>query len=131
MMIPRSYRTVAVVLVATVLLFNAGVPITKYLCPMMSSENPTCEMSVPSFGDIPSITKQIPSCCAKYIVAERNSTPYLKLEHKFEAPLSFIALPADASPDPRDGWNAPLAPNDTGPPLARNPLYILNSTLLI
>lgn len=120
-----------VVLVATVLLFNAGVPITKYLCPMMSSEKPTCEMSVPSFGDIASITRQVPACCTKYIIAERNSTPYLKVENTLEAPLSFVALPADVPLDPEDGWTVSLAPDDTGPPLARAPLYILNSTLLI
>ena len=131
MTIPRTYRTVAVMLVATVLLFNAGVPITRYLCPMMSSENPTCEMSVPSFGNIDSITRQIPACCAKVIVAERNSTPYLKLEHRLDAPLSSIALLAIAPEGPSDGWRVPLAPDDTGPPLARAPLYVLYSTLLI
>ena len=131
MTIARTYRAAALVLVATVLLFNAGVPITKYLCPMMSAENPTCEMSVPSFGDIASITRQVPACCTKYIIAERNSTPYLKVEHTLEAPLSCIALPADAHEDPSSGWAAPLAPDDTGPPLAQAPLYILNSTLLI
>jgi len=118
-------------LVATVVLFNAGVPIATYVCPMISAEKPTCEMSVPTFGDIPSITRQIPACCIKYIIAERNATPYLKLENRFEAPLSFIALPAETAEDPSDGWNSPLAPDDTGPPLATAPLYILNSSLLI
>lgn len=121
----------AVVLVATVLLFNAGLPITMYLCPMMSAEKPTCAMSVPSFGEVPSITKQIPSCCTKVIVAERNSTPYLKLENLFDAAHSFTAVAADRADEPRDGWNAPLPANDTGPPFSQAPLYILNSTLLI
>jgi len=131
MKIPAPYRIIAVMLVATVLLFNAGVPVTVYLCPMMSAENPTCEMSVPSFGDIPSITKQIPACCTKRIIAERNATPYLKLEDKTDAPLSFTALPAEAPAEVREGWSTPPVVNDTGPPLAPTPLYILNSALLI
>lgn len=131
MTIQRFHRAIALALVAAVLVFNAGVPVTMYLCPMMSDENPTCDMSVPSFGDIPSITKQASACCAKIIIAERNSTPYLKLEDRLEGSPLLTALPTDAPDDLLEGHDAPLVPDDTGPPIPPLALYILHSTLLI
>jgi hypothetical protein len=129
--IPTPYRTVASTLVAVILLFNAGIPVTVYLCPMMSAENPTCEMSVPSFGDIPSLTKQVPSCCNKYIVAERNSTPYLKFENLLTVDHSVAIFASDQSMDTRSGWSAPPLLLDAGPPRHNLPLYLLSSSLLI
>lgn len=131
MRIHAPYRAAALTLIAVTLLFHAGVPVTVYLCPMMSSDSPTCEMSVPSFGNTPSITKQTPSCCSKYIIAESNSIPYLKSENTPGVDLAVAICLIDQNPDPRDGWSAPVLLQDAGPPRSSPPLYILSSSFLI
>ncbi len=125
------YRVIRATLAVVILVFNTGIPVTMYLCPMMSAENPTCSMSVPSFGDTPSITKQIPSCCAKYIVAERDSTPYLKSENHQAPDLSGAIAAIDIPTSLNEGYAQPVRWLDTGPPRSSPPLYLLTSTLLI
>ncbi|MBI4429023.1 MAG: hypothetical protein HY562_07875 [Ignavibacteriales bacterium] len=60
--------------------FSIGVPVVQYLCPTMSSENPTCDMSPTANATGTSISTQTPACCAKQLGAERNTTPFLKVE---------------------------------------------------
>jgi len=60
--------------------FNVGIPIVTYLCPMMSVENPHCEIRPPVTHDVLSITSNIPDCCSSHIIAERNTIPYLSIE---------------------------------------------------
>jgi hypothetical protein len=131
MTISGAYRFTATILVLGVALYSVGVPVTVYMCPMMSADSPSCEMSVPSFGNIPSIANEAPACCAKYIVAEGHSTPYLKFENPKDAPLSVAIIAAVQSGEPRHGWSEPLVQQDAGPPGSDPPLYILKSALLI
>lgn len=125
----------SVLLIAVFSLFNVGLPVVQYLCPMMSAENPTCAMMPSDASGIPlyagtAITNVIPSCCSKYIIAERNTTPFLKIQDAVSHAdgVVFISsfVPADlATTDQSFG-----SPNSgsVSPP---SPLFILHSSLLI
>ena len=119
----------SVVLLAAFSVFNVGMPVVQYLCPMMSSENPTCAMMPSDGGQQSTITNVIPSCCSKYIVAERNTTPFLKIQdavsHADGVVLTFSFVSVDAT---TSGQHF-ISPIDAAasPP----PLFILHSSLLI
>ncbi len=120
----------SLILIAVFTLFNVGLPVVNYLCPMMSSANPSCAMMPSSGGQDPAITNTLPSCCAKYIVAERNTTPFLKIQ---EAPSQLEAVtlvPAFVSPDPISAARVLLSLRDEAPPPSA-PLFILHSSFLI
>jgi hypothetical protein len=97
---------------------------------MMSAENPTCAMMPSPGSHNAAITNIIPSCCAKYIVAERNTTPFLKIQEA-SAHLDAIALdPVSVSPDPIPAVRLLLSVREESPP-SPAPLFILHSSLLI
>ena len=116
--------------------FNAGIPVVVSLCPMMSMENPDCEMNHPPTKDVLSFTSEIPDCCTSHIVAERNTIPYLSVEqfkvsHLF--PLDQVALAASdtylAHGQSSLTESSFISPS---PPFSETvSLSILNSTLLI
>jgi hypothetical protein len=116
--------------------FNVGIPIVTYLCPMMSVENPHCEMSPPATHGALSFTSEIPDCCTSHIIAERNTTPYLSVEqfkvsHLF--PLDQIAYVTDDTYlAHRQSSLTEVQCVSPSPPFAENvSLSIFNSTLLI
>lgn len=117
-------------LLAAFLLFNAGMPVYLYLCPMMSDENPVCDMS-PAQADGLSLTSITPDCCARVLVAERITTPFVKSDIKqpdveriqAEAPQAslptFVGIPV-VHADPTVPRSDPSAP-----------LFLLHRSLLI
>jgi hypothetical protein len=122
--------TISALLIAVFMLFNVGLPIVNYLCPMMSAENPTCAMMPSPGGQNAAITNIVPSCCAKYIVAERNTTPFLKIQEA-SAHLDAIALvPVAISPETLPAARLLLSVREESPP-SPTPLFILHSSLLI
>ncbi|HEY6951830.1 MAG TPA: hypothetical protein VI758_05450 [Bacteroidota bacterium] len=128
----RLSRTLtASLLIATFGVFSVGLPIVKYLCPMMSDENPVCAMMHHSNDKSTSLTDQSPSCCGSYIVAERNTTPYHQTAN-YNAPdlqpAGIVSVLGNAIPD--NGVPQNFAFSFSPPPEAV-PLYVVNSTLLI
>ena len=114
-------------------IFSAGVPIVHYLCPLMNDDVMTCPMSQHTGTQGATLTDVTPSCCASYIVAERNTTPYTSID-KFAA--QPIQIQAFLVPDFCFTGN-PLSVSvlssgtTSSPPPADEPLYILNSSILI
>ena len=116
--------------------FNVGIPIVTYLCPMMSMENPHCEMMPPATHDVLSFAPEIPDCCTSRIIAERNTTPYLSVE-KFkilpQLPLDQVAHTADDTYLVHGQSSlTEVQCVSPSPPFSENvSLSILNSSLLI
>jgi hypothetical protein len=116
--------------------FNVGIPIVTYLCPMMSVDNPHCEMIPPETYGALSFTSEIPDCCTSHIVAERNTIPYLSVEQfKIlpQLPLDQVAHVANDTylAHGQSSLTEVLCVSPS-PPFSENvSLFILNSTLLI
>jgi hypothetical protein len=132
MNITTPYKAITASLILMFGTFSIGVPIVKYLCPFMSSKNPVCPMMAEHCSS-PAFTHETSSCCASYIIAERNTTPYLSVEKskllstdgaiRFIS-IDFIALQSYSSNH--------IIPASTSPPPGEiTPLFVLNSTLLI
>lgn len=121
--------TFSVLLITVFMLSNIGMPVVMYLCPMMSADNPVCSMMPSENSKQVSITNTVPACCAKYIVAERNTTPFVKIQdagvHGEAAPLRIRIFSVQIHPD-QDLFAAHEVAES--PP---TPLFILNSSLLI
>jgi hypothetical protein len=124
---------IASLLIAVFGVFTVGLPIVRYLCPMMNEDMMSCPYTPQSKSLGASITNETPSCCTSYIVAERNTTPYTSVEkyahqqlqvQDFTAPVGIVS----------DHFSIPvIVPfgTTTSPPPEREPLYVLNSSLLI
>jgi hypothetical protein len=116
--------------------FNAGIPAVVSLCPMMSMENPDCEMNHPAAKDVLSFTSEIPDCCTSHIVAERNTIPYLSVD-QFKVshllPLDQVAsVTNDTYLTHGQSSLTEVQCVSPSPPFSENiSLSILNSTLLI
>jgi hypothetical protein len=116
--------------------FNAGIPVVISLCPMMSVENPHCEMIPQATQGALSFTSEIPDCCTSHVVAERNTTPYLSIE-QFKVshllPLDQVAHVANDTYLTRGQSSlTEVLCVSPSPPFSENvSLSILNSTLLI
>lgn len=110
-------------------LFNIGLPVVMYLCPMMSGENPVCEMSDSPSAGVPSIARQASDCCGKYLVAERNTAPFVK-NHQVDQ--EKIAVLASIKEDLRENFfDVQHSTFVELHHLNSLPLFLLNSTLLI
>jgi hypothetical protein len=117
---------------AIFLVFNVGLPIALYVCPMMADQQCKCTCSQTSEAG-PSITYVHTPCCTSSLVADRNTVPFLESQ-------TFDAAQYESAPllMPCDFLSSrfPLQPSlalntDTGPPPSDVPRYILSSSLLI
>ncbi|MEK6566349.1 MAG: hypothetical protein AABZ41_06550 [Bacteroidota bacterium] len=108
--------------------FSVGVPVVQYLCPMMSAENPSCDMSPASNPGQLTISTETPSCCAKKLGAERNTTPFLKVD-KVQT-FSFDVISSTPVIEP---VLQPTSIGSINPSLYHpsSPLFLLNSVFLI
>lgn len=113
-------------------LFNVGMPVVIYLCPLMSAESPVCDLSPAKATDRPSVTNQVPACCAKIIVAERKTTPFVEVHGEFRGNLQTVVLEvipvSNEIPSPASIF---ALISDSGSPGPPQPLFLLNSSLLI
>jgi hypothetical protein len=125
----KASISVSVVLLAAFALFNAGMPVYFYLCPMMNDDTPMCELS-PAGADGISYTSVTPDCCAKIFVADRKTTPFLKTADSFSGPDPAFLTPIEITAVD----NSPYIPADahsSSPAGESPPLFLLHSTLLI
>jgi hypothetical protein len=116
--------------------FNVGIPIVTYFCPMMSVDNPHCNMMPPAIQGELSYTSEIPNCCTSHIVAERNTIPYLPVEQfkvSHQLPLDQVALITNVTYFvPGQSLLTERSCISASPPFRETvSLSILNSTLLI
>lgn len=125
----RTTILLSSILIAAFMLFNVGVPVVHYLCPLMSSDNPVCPMGPLSTSNSPSLTNPLPSCCAKYIVAERNTNPFVKIQHDLSYEIATISAAAPSLEVPeRQPVSQFLVQPSHSPPAD---LFVLHSTFLI
>ncbi len=121
----------AVVLLVAFILFNVGVPVVNYLCPLMSAETPFCDMSSPTPAEGYGLASQTPSCCNKTFGAERNTTPFIKGDKPIQFEKSLIQSAFHELPT-IDLQAHSFAYFVSSPHLtAPLPLFILHSSLLI
>lgn len=127
----RRTKLVSLILLAALALFNAGVPVYLYLCPMMDSDNTVCAMSPAETSGL-SLTSITPDCCAKYLVAERRTTPFVKTgDHqpqveRLQMTEFDVAQPVLSGSVGEVGIQAFSALSLSSPPL-----HILHSTFLL
>lgn len=127
----RTTIVVAYALAGLFTLFNVGLPIVMFVCPMMS-DGQVCDCnSAPSEGL--SISFEGANCCSHVVVAERNTMPFLG-SAKYQVPAAEVVLVLSAMTmpiaDPAHPEQFHYA-SDTGPPVSPNPIYLLSSALLI
>ena len=108
-------------------LFNVGLPVVLYLCPMMSQSG--CPMSHDSGNRGLSLVNQSPSCCGKVVVAERNTNPFVKIQQVEHQKASVVVIVhSDIQRTPFCITDQPFA--NASPP-GDPPLFLLNATFLI
>jgi hypothetical protein len=124
-------RSLSLFLAILILTFTVGIPVVKYLCPLMSDENPHCSMCLHAPDGVESILPPVSSCCASHMIAERNTTPFLRSDAPVPVPLEaslfvvlFPALPLDCRVADRTCSHDP-------PLTASEPLFLQHSSLLI
>jgi hypothetical protein len=127
----RTNIFIAYALAGLFTVFNVGLPIVLFVCPMMSGGQ-VCDCSkVPNNGVAISYT--IGECCTHTVVAERNTIPFLSAAN-YHAPFSEVVLVLSSivlpSINPAHPAQLDLSSN-TGPPFATAPIYLLSSSLLI
>jgi hypothetical protein len=79
----RIPTSVAAALVVVFSAFNIGMPMVIHLCPMMQGSMMQesavcCPVSRAPIGTT-QLSNQVGDCCDSYIVAERNTVPFLKV----------------------------------------------------
>jgi hypothetical protein len=128
----RTNIVLASALVAIFMVFNVGLPIALYVCPMMASQQCKCTCSETS-GTGPSYTYVHTPCCTSSLIAERNTVPFLGSQ-KYDPPHTELALlvsSGDLVASQQLLQSAIALNTDSGPPHSAVPLYILSSSLLI
>jgi hypothetical protein len=113
-------------------IFNVGLPIVLFVCPMMADAQCACSCSKPT-SDGPAYTYVHTSCCNTSVLADRNTIPFLGSQ-KYEPPHSEVIFQLAvrcqyASELPGD--SGLMTVPDIGPPGPNIPRYLLSSSFLI
>lgn len=119
----------SVTLILAFTLFNIGVPVSFYLCPMMNDNPAECPMMTNKPATGLSIVNTNPDCCGKVVLADRNTTPFVKAyspEH--EKVVGIVATNVDFMQ--KTFVSQPFVNSET-PHLHFPPVFLLNSSLLI
>lgn len=130
-MVSTHTKAISLLLLAALALFNVGVPVYMYLCPMMDSDTPVCAMA-PAEANGPSLTSVTPDCCAKYLVAERKTTPFVKTDVHQPADARHLVMVADLAEPTLPGSIVAIGlPGTSAHSVSSPPLQILHSTFLL
>jgi hypothetical protein len=127
----RSNIVVAYALAGLFTLFNVGLPIVLFVCPMMS-DGQVCTCNTDKSAGL-TISYEGSNCCSHTVVAERNTIPFLSAS-QYHSPTAevILVLSTDFTPTSADAQPQLAAfTANTGPPVSTNPIYILSSSLLI
>ncbi|HXG38616.1 MAG TPA: hypothetical protein VNL36_07590 [Bacteroidota bacterium] len=119
----------SVTLILAFALFNIGVPVSFYLCPMMNDNPAVCPMmdNEPATGL--SIVNTNTDCCGKVVLADRNTTPFVKAHFpEQERVVGILATNVDFIQN--TFISQPFVSSDT-PQLNLPPVFLLNSSFLI
>jgi hypothetical protein len=127
----RTNIVVAYSLAALFTVFNVGLPIVLFVCPMMSGGQ-VCDCNK-VHNDGLAISYPIGECCQHSIVADRNTVPFLS-STKYQAPGSEVVLALSSTSLPAMNLAHPAQFDyslNTGPPPSAAPIYLLSSSFLI
>ena len=129
----RTTLFVASVLAGLFTIFNVGLPIVYYVCPMMKDGASACDcLTQKNNGS--AFKYQRNECCNPHVLAERNTTPFLAVD-KYKSPASATAaISSDVvtvSIDFSQSLHSSIEFPETGPPFQGRPSYLLSSSLLI
>lgn len=123
---------IASTLAAFFVVFNVGLPIALYVCPMMANERCTGACSLPATDGV-ALTFVHTSCCNHSVLAERNTVPFLGAT-KYEPPHAetMLVLTSAGQWAGQQAFRLDLlAMADTGPPPSDTPLYLFSASLLL
>jgi hypothetical protein len=128
-----SRTLITSLLIAVFGVFTVGLPIVRYLCPMMNEDVMTCPYSPQSKHLGATIAGESPSCCVSYIIAERNTTPYTSVEKSAPQDLQSQTLAVLVDLVTVHSASSLIVPfcTTSSPPPRGEPLYVLNSSFLI
>ncbi len=129
----RALHTTTIALLVSVFVcFNIGIPMVKYLCPLMSDDQPVCPMSMHRTSDGPVILPPSADCCGQYVIAERNTTPYVSQQtHQMVALDAVQMLVPPATTPVASGLAHSFVVISSVSTTADPPLFLLHSSLLI
>lgn len=118
-------------LLLTFPIYLVGLPVVFSLCPMMMEKGVPC-CSTAETG-VPSLTSQTGDCCASYILAERNTTPFVTFAKYVPTDLVAIAFVPDLDRTISSLSQDSMIGGSHSPPSSAgsNPLFILHAALLI
>jgi hypothetical protein len=87
----RPQKIILTTLIMAFLLFNVGLPVSMYLCPMMSPDLACCTLSSSKVDPTLSLTRQAMGCCTPVLIAERSTIPFIKSQelHFFGYKIDF------------------------------------------
>ena len=125
-----NYKTIsAAILICAFGFFNVGLPIVVYLCPMMQAAPAECRTFCETSSESVALVNQNASCCSSYIVAERNTTPFVKTDkHNPSLAVVVTSQYVELSNDhAMVVFNSPTEHNASKSP----PIFLLNSAFLI
>lgn len=128
----QTKRLTAYFLAGVFTVFNVGLPVAMFVCPMLSGDTGVCDCHpVQSKGLAISFPQG--DCCNHSVLAERNTTPFLSAS-KYQAPASEIVLILSATTTTTASILSSqhlLSNSDSGPPSSSPPIYLLSSALII
>lgn len=131
-MINRLKISTSIALIVSISVFNIGIPIVLYFCPMVESASACCQVPGEGRDGTHTVGRQVHGCCAMFVGAERNTTPYRLAQTFQDFGLKLAAFLESGSSTGQDRFrierSIDLAPN---PSHTRQPLYVLNSSFLI
>jgi hypothetical protein len=82
---PKNIASTSIILLAFIV-FNIGLPVVLSLCPMeMENFSSCCPQPMEAAEGNHSFSNQGGECCASYVAAERNTTPFVG-SHRTETP---------------------------------------------
>jgi hypothetical protein len=128
----QTKQLTAYLLAGLFTVFNVGLPIALFVCPMMSGDAGTCDCHPAQCAGL-AISYPQGDCCNHSVLAERNTTPFLSAS-KYQAPASEIVLVLSATTTSTNTLLLSqhlLSNSDSGPPVSSPPIYLLSSALII
>jgi hypothetical protein len=129
----QTKQLTAYLLAGLFTVFNVGLPIALFVCPMMSGDAGTCDCHPAQCAGL-AISYPQGDCCNHSVLAERNTTPFLSAS-KYQAPASEIVLVLSAAATTSTNTlllsQHLLSNSDAGPPVSSPPIYLLSSALII
>jgi hypothetical protein len=124
----KLHTHIAAVLILVFALSNIGLPVVMYFCPMMQENPSECQTMCENPTTSLAIVNQNGPCCDSYIIAERNTTPFVKTEKS--NPSISLAIAPQIEQSATHIASVQFFQHEISPQ-ASPPIFLLNSAFLI